>query len=118
MYLALNKINLHQQNKATLNNGEEIWQKLIRIHKNIQFVLSGHIWQIGVGRLVSKGGNGNKIFQLVSNYQFMENGGNGYLRIMKFSPSKKRVEVKTYSPYLDKYKTDPNNQFVIDLGND
>ena len=99
----------------TFNDGEEIWEKLVRRHKNVQFVLSGHVLSDGVGRNISRGDNGNNVFQIVSNYQFLANGGNGYMRIMEFYPKTNKLQIKTYSPYLDYYKTDKQNEFVIDL---
>ena len=98
----------------TSNDGEEIWEKLGRHHKNIQFILSGHVLGGGTGHIVSFGENGNTVFQITSNYQNLPNGGNGFLRTMEFLPENK-IQVKTYSPYLDIYKTDAKNQFVIDL---
>ena len=43
----------------------------------------------------------------------MTNGGNGYLRIMKFYPSSDTIDVLTYSPYLNSYLTDSGNRFTI-----
>jgi len=43
----------------------------------------------------------------------VSNGGNGYLRIMKFHPSTDTIDVLTYSPYLNSYLTDSGNQFTI-----
>ena len=45
--------------------------------------------------------------------------GGGYLRLVKCDPSSRSVSVKTYSPYLDSYLTDPSNEFTlenVDLG--
>jgi hypothetical protein len=95
------------------NGGDVIWNRLVKKHKNIEFVLSGH--SKGPGKLISKGVNGNPVYQVGANYQWEENGGNGYLRLMKFYPKKKKVTVKTYSPLLDHFRTDWQNQFQIDL---
>ncbi|MEW6203158.1 MAG: glycoside hydrolase family 3 C-terminal domain-containing protein [bacterium] len=85
------------------NNGVGIWNKLVSQHKNINFVFSGHVLNSGVGRLVSIGNNGNKIYQMLANYQMIKNGGNGYLRIVEFDPANSEVRVKTYSPLLNQY---------------
>jgi hypothetical protein len=77
-------------------------------------VLSGHVVQgDGTGRRADLGANGNLVNQILADYQSFPLGGGGYLRIMKISPSLNRVSVTTYSPYLDGYKTDPNNQFTV-----
>jgi hypothetical protein len=96
------------------NEGQQIWEKLISKHSNMQFVLSGHLLP---RRLVSKGLNGNMVFEVTTNYQNLEHGGNGFLRLLKFFPDGKRVLVQTYSPFLDEYLKDDQNFFEIDLEN-
>ena len=59
------------------------------------------------------GVHGNLVNQILSNYQNVTNGGNGYLRIMRFHPSSDTIDVSTYSPYLNSFLTDPTNQFTI-----
>ena len=93
--------------------GKDVWEKLVRKHKNIKFVFSGHVK--GPGRLIGKGDHGNKIFQIGSNYQFEDNGGNGFLRLLKFYSDENKIMVKTYSPLLNEFKTDAINQFSINL---
>jgi hypothetical protein len=39
----------------------------------------------------------------------------GYLRLLEFLPDGETVQVKTYSPFLNKYMTDPEQQFVLKL---
>jgi hypothetical protein len=101
--------------KGAVNNGEQIWEKLVRNYPNILFVFSGHVLNEGTGRLVSEGKKGNKVYQMLANYQGgvegSENGGNGYLRLITIDPANSEISVKTYSPYLDRFKTDPNQQF-------
>ena len=96
------------------NEGQQIWEKLISKHSNIQFVFGGHLLP---KRLVSKGLNGNMVFEITTNYQHLENGGNGFLRLLTFFSDGKRVLVQTYSPFLDEYLKDDQNFFEIDLEN-
>ena len=96
------------------NEGQQIWEKLISKHSNMQFVFGGHLLP---RRLVSKGLNGNMVFEITTNYQDLENGGNGFLRLLTFFPGRKRVLVQTYSPFLDEYLKDDQNFFEIDLKN-
>ncbi len=94
------------------NHGELIWRELIRNNKNIFLVLSGHVDKpLGTAYLKTLGEEGNEVHQILSNYQAYENGGNGWLRIMTFYPEDNKVEVKTYSPYLDIYHASPDNNF-------
>lgn len=99
------------------NDGDAMWTKLVRQYKNISLVLSGHevrgAGQDATGHRSDLGTNGNLVNQILSNYQNMTNGGDGYLRIMKFSPSTDTISVQTYSPYLNSYLTDSGNQFTI-----
>lgn len=99
------------------NDGDAMWTKLVRQYKNISLVLSGHevrgAGQDATGHRSDLGTNGNLVNQILSNYQNVTNGGNGYLRIMKFHPSSDTIDVLTYSPYLNTYLTDAGNQFTI-----
>ncbi|HEV2699695.1 MAG TPA: hypothetical protein VGU90_17010, partial [Terriglobales bacterium] len=85
------------------NDGDAMWSKLVRQYSNVSLVLSGHevrgAGQDATGRRSDLGVNGNLVNQILSNYQNMTNGGNGYLRIMKFHPSTDTIDVTTYSPY-------------------
>ena len=50
---------------------------------------------------------------MLANYQILDEGGQGWLRILRIDPAQNCIEVKTYSPYLDKYAEDAENQFTI-----
>ena len=93
------------------NDGIDTWKKLIRNHRSMSLVFSGHY--LGAARVTGIGNSGNKVFQLLSNYQGMDEGGKGYLRLVKFYPSYNQVSVKTYSPYLNSYLDDDDNEFVL-----
>lgn len=101
-----------------VNNGEQMWDKFVSKYPNILMVVSGHILHRGAGSLVSTGDNGNKVYQMLANYQGgvdgSENGGNGFLRILTIDPVQKRIDVKTYSPYTGEYKTEPYQQFTFE----
>jgi hypothetical protein len=99
---------------GSVNDGQEIWRKLIRDNDNILFVLCGHDLEDGVGRLTSTRSDGSQVHQILANFQMEPLGGGGYLRVMKFSPAERRVTVQTYSPFLDTFKADPDNDFTLD----
>jgi hypothetical protein len=95
------------------NNGTDVWEKFIRHHANMGFVFNGHILNGGgVGRVVGVGDFGNRVFQMLADYQAYVLGGAGYLRIAQFFPDQDKMSVSTYSPYLDNWFTDTNNQFA------
>jgi len=97
-----------------VNDGEEIWRKLVSGNDNIRFVLCGHDLADGIGRLTSVRPDGTTVHQLLANYQTGTLGGGGYLRLMRFDPGARKVAVRTYSPFAGRYKTEPDNQFMLD----
>jgi calcineurin-like phosphoesterase family protein/carboxypeptidase family protein len=100
------------------NNGEDVWWKLLQNYPNIHLVLSGHVVEgDGTGRRMDIGVHGNLVNEILSDYQSDPSGGNGYLRILKISPSLNRVNVTTYSPYLNSFLTDEHNQFMVPYHN-
>jgi Calcineurin-like phosphoesterase/Carboxypeptidase regulatory-like domain len=100
------------------NNGEDVWWKLLQNYPNIHLVLSGHVVQgDGTGRRMDIGVHGNLVNEVLSDYQSSASGGNGYLRILKISLSLNRINVITYSPYLNSFLTDDHNQFTVPYHN-
>ena len=100
---------------GSINNGVEMWDKFVRRHPTISFVFSGHFMAPGsTGRLIGVGDKGNRVYQMLANYQALENGGNGYMRLVTCDTGRGVVGVRTYSPYLDEYLTDSENQFEFD----
>jgi len=98
---------------VTCNNGEDIWQKMVRHHRNIRFVFNGHQLGDGLGKLISVNDAGLPVFQLLVNYQLP---GDGSLRLMRFYDDG-RVKVRAYSPYFDVFRLSDQDQFDIDLVN-
>ncbi|MGI8600638.1 MAG: metallophosphoesterase [Chitinophagaceae bacterium] len=109
----IGKDTLNQQ----VNDGEQIWEKLVKKHPNIRFVFSGHVLNSGVGTLISVNDHGYYVYQMLANYQSevkgSVRGGNGWLRVLEMDWRKKTLSVKTYSPYINQYKEEPAHQFII-----
>jgi len=103
------------ENRA--NDGEQIWRKFVKKHPNIRFVFSGHVLNSGVGTLISVNDEGFPVYQFLANYQNWVkgsvNGGNGFLRILTLDHKTNTLTVQTYSPYIDEYKTEEGQSFVI-----
>jgi len=57
--------------------------------------------------------NGRTVYSLMSDYQSRINGGNGWLRLLEFSPSNNVIRVRTYSPTLNQFETDADSQFDL-----
>ena len=97
------------------NDGEELWQGLVTRNGNFELTFNGHVLNDGVGYLRSTAQQGNSVHQMLFNAQFEPNAGNGWLRLIEFLPDGQTVRVKTYSPYLGQWRTDPANQFSFQI---
>jgi 3',5'-cyclic AMP phosphodiesterase CpdA len=95
-----------------VNDGEEIWQKLIVNNANVRIVLCGHVH--AESHLTSTRAAGPPVHQVLADYQDDGQGGDGYLRIMTFQPNG-AINVSSYSPYLKTYRTDGDNAFTLSL---
>jgi hypothetical protein len=97
------------------NDGEELWQKLIKVHTNWVMILNGHVLNDGLGRLSSTNDFGDVVHQMLVNYQMQPLGGEARLRLIEFRPDGQTVQIKAYSPLLGDYRTDTQNQFMLRL---
>jgi hypothetical protein len=98
---------------GAVNDGEQMWQKLVRPNSNIRFVFSGHVLNDGVGRLTSTRDDGTTVHQLLADYQVYANGGDGFLRVLQFFPADSLVHVRTFSPYTNAWMADADNDFLL-----
>lgn len=102
------------------NNGEQMWLKSISLHPNMLMVVCGHILGDGAGRLVSEGRSGNKVYQMLSNYQapidaeLLPNGANSHLRIVDMDIHGKTIKVRSYCPHTGNYRDDPQHAFTFE----
>ena len=109
--------NPHDYNTSGgVNDGEEIWQKLINKNDNVFMVMNGHVLNDGLGFQVSKTEHGNLVNEMLVNYQMKKVGGGGWLRLLEFLPDGQTVQARTYSPLYEQYETSPDNQFLMKIG--
>ncbi|MBN1393487.1 MAG: metallophosphoesterase [Pirellulales bacterium] len=99
---------------TSANDGEELWQKLVRNNGNVVLVVCGHVGH-GRGFLASENDKGKKVHQMLVDYQSRELGGEGFLRMLEFLPDGKTVQVKSYSPLYDAHMLDPGSMFQFKL---
>jgi len=85
-----------------LPEGKLLWDQVIKQHKNVFLVLSGH--DCTESTITKTGESGNVIYILLSDYQCDEKGGNGYLRVMEFMPSQSIIHVETFSPLINQLR--------------
>lgn len=95
------------------NSGEEMWQKLIRRSPQVFMVLCGHIGSVGEYHQISRNDAGADVLEMLADYQERENGGNGRLRLIRFVPADNEIQIRTYSPVLDRFETDAKSQFAV-----
>ena len=82
----------------------------LKDNPNLFLMLCGHLSSEGRRADTFEG---STVHTVLTDYQSRTNGGNGYLRIMTFSPSAGEIRVKTYSPWLNQYESDSNSQFTL-----
>ena len=89
--------------------GQAIYDAL-KGNTNFFLMLGGHVFNNDGESSRSDTYQGRTVRTFVSDFQGYMNGGNGYMRLMYFSPSNNLVNIKTYSPWLDQYLTDADSQ--------
>jgi len=99
------------------NNAESVWQAVLKKHVNVQLVVSGHLIGNNTAHRTDVALNGNLVHQIFTNFQNITNGGNGFLRILKFRPAINKIEVYTYSPSLNQSLTTAAHQFTLPIAN-
>lgn len=90
----------------------------LKSHANLFMFVGGHVPGEGYRQDTY---NGKTIKSFISDYQFRDFGGEGYMRIMKISPSNDLITVQTYSPYRENhsqspyFETDSDSEFTKSL---
>ena len=98
-----------------VNNGDDLWNKLVKKHKNIQLVLSGHDPCDDVVVTKVKGDHGNVTSMLI-NPQGTDDmyAGTGMVAMLYFSEGGNTVEIEYYSTVKKMYFR-RSNQKTVDL---
>ena len=107
--------------------GEVIWQYLVSRNDQIFIVFGGHN-HAGANVLVpgeysedgeyhqtSINAEGREVYEFLSNYQDYPNGGDGWLQLVRFDIDSRKLSVRTYSTLYDKFQTDAQSQFTLDI---
>jgi hypothetical protein len=81
-------------------------------------MLSGHVCRLADMALAGEGRRqdsfaGHTVHSLLSDFQCHPNGGDGWLRIMRFVPSANEIRVRTFSPTLNQFEVDDSSDFTI-----
>ncbi len=105
--------------KSNINNGDDMWNKLISKHANIVLAMSGHDPTDEIVMSQWQGVNGNTVTNILIDPQGMDkyyyqNGCSGAVAMFYFSNGGKTVDVRYWSTANNAYiKT--NNQFRFNI---
>jgi len=101
------------------DTGDRLYKKVVLQNPNVHLILCGHKHDCRVETVkIDDDGDGSmdrSLHQMISNYQDVGDGGDGYLRFLDFDLEKGQIAVSTYSPYLDDYDAfeDGIDSFVL-----
>jgi hypothetical protein len=86
------------------DNGQRLWDRLIRGNDQIFLALGGHYWPSG--RTTKTNDAGHPVHLHITNYQDRYYGGAGMVRYYSFDLDRGVIDVETFSPWLGA-KQDP-----------
>ena len=104
-------LNFHEYLLASGGLGtdpQEVYQRVVAPNENVKMVLSGHYHS--AQKTVSQVRHGcdgvadRNVVNMLFDYQGMEEGGKGYLRLMHVNTADGTMSVRTYSPSLKRIR--------------
>lgn len=100
---------------GAVNSAESLWRRLIRRNPQVVAVLCGHHSRLI--HQVSRNDAAEPTFEIMSNFQDGHNGGDGWMRLMRFDLLEQRLCIETFSPTLNTFATDGESRldFHVDL---
>jgi hypothetical protein len=90
---------------------EQAWLWFLRKNPNIFLVNCGHFHE--EYRQVSNNVAGKPVHEVLADFQDDPNGGDGWLRIMRFDTVSGTINVDTYSPTLQAIRTADESDFTL-----
>lgn len=124
-------LNFHEYLLASGGLGlipQDIYKRVVVPNDNVKMVFSGHYHsaQKTVSQIDSDGDGktDRNVLNLLFDYQALEEGGMGFLRLMHVNMENATMEVRTYSPSIQKYGsqtvssssfTPSDEEFTVDL---
>lgn len=99
-----------------VNDGDDIWEKLVSKHENIVLVVSGHDPCDKIVAKQEKGEKGNTITQILIDPQGVDSalGATGMVALFYFSEDGSELQIEYYSTVLEQYFL-LENQFSLTL---
>ncbi len=99
--------------KDTGNSAEVLWQRFIRRQPQIFMVLCGHY--SGEAYQISMNLAREPVYEIMVDYQGRDEGGAGFLRLIRIDPDRNEMRNETYSPSLDRWEEDHDSKFTVYL---
>lgn len=89
----------------------QIFDWFVRRNPNIVLVNCGHFHE--EFRQISTNVRGRPVYEVLADYQDDPNGGDGWLRIMRFDLGAKRIDFDSFSPFLNAFRTADESKFSL-----
>ena len=94
--------------------GQQIYDAL-KNNSNLFLMLCGHMH--GEGKRYDDY-LGRRVWTMIADYQDVDSGVGGWLRLLRFSPVNNKIYVTSYSPTTGNYRTGSTSQFELDYAMD
>lgn len=103
-------------NLSDFNNGVEMWDGWLSQIDNLRMTHNGH--QVGgmVAQSYDFTSDGYGVLQQFQNYQIIDNGGDGTMRLVTINPDTAFAEINTYSTVNDAWSQDEDEKFTTPFG--
>lgn len=86
------------------NNGQALFDEFVSQHPNVLMIHAGHFHSEWL-RLNGVNKDGERIIEILTDYQDTRNGGDGWLRLYELDFDAGTFRFNTYSPTLDRYRS-------------
>jgi hypothetical protein len=96
--------------QAGWQGGAQTLYDELKDNPNLFLMLCGHA--SGEGQRVDVY-QGDTLYTVLADYQSRPHGGDGWLRVLQFSPANNLIHVTTFSPVLDSLETDADSRFAL-----
>jgi hypothetical protein len=98
------------------NDGQQIWDKLIKVNPNILMVVCGHQLSTTSAVRIDSSVYGNQVNQVFINHQLEgKYSGKDRIGLLTLQPTAGIIDMKTFSPYLSAY--DPTGAYTLKFDN-
>jgi len=104
--------------ESQLNSGEDMWEKLVSKHENVDMIVSGHMHHDSIVSAPREGDAGNTVYQVLMDPQSTCNklGGMGAVGLMYFTEDGNHAKVEYYSTVFEKYFAESNKTLSFTFG--